>query len=467
MRDRSSLNVILTTENIELDPVIAKSYQQFQVLNLFLDTLVRKAPGMGFVHGVAESWQIMGSAECPIYNFKISKDSRFHNGDPVLAEDVVFSFRRHSEDFRSMVRSYLNNIVESIVAEGKDEVCFKLRGPYPPFLELLSASAFGIISHKSTAQEIIGSGPYRLESHAGGKWCLKKSPFQEPLPVESYCFWIERDIDKTMSALNSGAVDLAMGSPLEVALSEKLKKNLVKRPAFSLVTTHAILNYSNPFFLEIGNRALIRHILDGVKRKKDVLTHFDQPLDTFLPRGIMPESYYAEPRSPSSEEMVKRLEVGRELRLIFPYGIFLKSSIEKIVKAFEDGGFRFSFINVKGKDLLDPIVRGAYDIIFIPYQGVMSDPDGYLDLLAPDSLMKSAHLPTEEVLKKISEVRFISDRSLRLESYAEILKEWENEHMVVPFSQNGIPIVFQKNLEFPNLDFSDHLSLRDIKIKER
>ncbi|MGZ3768638.1 MAG: ABC transporter substrate-binding protein [Bdellovibrio sp.] len=458
------INAILTTEVIVKDPLEAKGYQQFQVLNLFLDTLVRKDPNIGIVSGIAKKWSV--SEDQTIFTFTLSEKAFFHNSEKITAEDVVFSFGRHlNVGSGSAIVSYLKNAVDKIVIVDSQTVQFVLKGAYPPFLELIAMPGFGIISRKSTGKNIIGSGPYTFESDDIKKWCLKKVPSYQfsTSNISKYCFQIERDVDKTIHSLNTQDVNLAMGSPLEVALSKDLKSDFVSSPTFSLVTTHIILNHSNEYLKKLKNRALIADIAQFIKAEPGILTKFDDPLDTYLPRGIMPKSYYIPAHIPKKLPKI----VGKEkLRIVFPYGIFLKESVEKIVSAYKHAGFDVTFINVKGKELLKPIAEGNFDLIFIPYQGVISDPDGYLDLLDPKSILSKAQLPTQDLLKELTSSRFLANKDERLKNYEKIFHKWEQSFSVIPFSQNSIPIVHNKEIKLPNLNFSFHLNLRELNITD-
>ena len=66
-------------------------------LYLFHDALIKPMPG-GFYTGLytpslAESWTV--SPDAKVYEFKLRKGVKFHNGDTMTAEDVVFSFWRY------------------------------------------------------------------------------------------------------------------------------------------------------------------------------------------------------------------------------------------------------------------------------------------------------------------------------------------------------------------------------------
>lgn len=458
----AEIKVIMTTEAVVFDPLLCKGYQQFQVINLFLDTLVRKDPQFGIVSGIASKWDINTSQR--EYTFHINSKARFHNDEKIKAQDIKFSFERHlSANSPSVIGSFLKNILDKIEVINDNTIKFILKGSYPPFLELLSMPGYGVISEKSTTEKIIGSGPFVKSEAKDGVVCLDKDklyPF-ETTNIQKFCIRIERDVEKTVASLNNSEVQIAMGSPLEVALSPNLKAELVSHPTFSLVSTHVYLNHNSSYLKSKKNRELVRNIVLNAREKKDTLTKFDSVLHTYIPNGIMLEDYYKVESKSVKIDKVKK----EKLRIVFPYGIFLETSVKAIVSEFEQAGFEVSYLNVKGKDLLAPIQSGEFDLIFIPYQGVIPDPDGYLDLLTENSLMKMASVPAGKYLKEIDNVRFTKDRKERLVNYGKILRNFENEVHVIPFSQNSIPIVYNNRIKLPNLNYSFHLNLRDLNLK--
>ena len=57
------------------------------------DALVKPMPGHAATQCLAESWS--ASADGLTYEFVLRKGVRFHNGEPVTADDVRFSFERY------------------------------------------------------------------------------------------------------------------------------------------------------------------------------------------------------------------------------------------------------------------------------------------------------------------------------------------------------------------------------------
>jgi peptide/nickel transport system substrate-binding protein len=60
------------------------------VMHALHDAMVKPLPGNPLTPSLAESWTT--SPDGLAYEFVIRKDTRFHTGDPVTADDVKFSF---------------------------------------------------------------------------------------------------------------------------------------------------------------------------------------------------------------------------------------------------------------------------------------------------------------------------------------------------------------------------------------
>ena len=65
----------------------------FKFLYAIHDALVKSMPGNALAPSLAESWTV--SPDNLTYEFVLRKGVKFHNGDPVTAEDVKFSMERY------------------------------------------------------------------------------------------------------------------------------------------------------------------------------------------------------------------------------------------------------------------------------------------------------------------------------------------------------------------------------------
>src|SRR6266852_6158792 len=65
----------------------------YMLLYALHDALVKPMPGNPMAPSLAESWSM--SPDGLVYEFVLRRGVRFHNGDPVTADDVKFSFERY------------------------------------------------------------------------------------------------------------------------------------------------------------------------------------------------------------------------------------------------------------------------------------------------------------------------------------------------------------------------------------
>ena len=77
-----------------LDPSDTEAFiNPFMVLYAVHDALVKPMPAGDNTPSLAESWTV--SKDGLTYEFVLRRGVKFHNGDPVTAEDVKFSFDRY------------------------------------------------------------------------------------------------------------------------------------------------------------------------------------------------------------------------------------------------------------------------------------------------------------------------------------------------------------------------------------
>ncbi|MGD9614919.1 MAG: ABC transporter substrate-binding protein, partial [Alphaproteobacteria bacterium] len=65
----------------------------FMILYALHDAMVKPMPGKSLAPSLAESWSVGEDGRS--YDFVLRDGARFHNGDPVTAEDVKFTFERY------------------------------------------------------------------------------------------------------------------------------------------------------------------------------------------------------------------------------------------------------------------------------------------------------------------------------------------------------------------------------------
>ena len=145
----------------------------FGILYALHDAVVRPMPGQKTGNSLAESWT--ESPDGLTYEFTLRRGLKFHNGDPVTAEDVKFSFER----YRGTGAKDLTLHVREVQIVGPLVVRFVLKEPWPDFMTFYgtTATGAGIVVPKKYIQRVgddgfrkhpIGAGPYKFVSHSPG-----------------------------------------------------------------------------------------------------------------------------------------------------------------------------------------------------------------------------------------------------------------------------------------------------------
>ena len=123
------------------------------VLYALHDALVKPMPGKAFG---AEPGRVVDGVEDGLsYEFVLRKGVAFHNGDPVTAEDVKFSFER----YRGAAHDLMASRVASIETPDPQHVRFQLKEPWPDFLTFYgSATGAGWIVPKKYVEKVGDDG---------------------------------------------------------------------------------------------------------------------------------------------------------------------------------------------------------------------------------------------------------------------------------------------------------------------
>ncbi|HEU0160094.1 MAG TPA: ABC transporter substrate-binding protein, partial [Hyphomicrobiaceae bacterium] len=121
----------------------------YMVLYALHDALVKPMPGQPFAPSLAKSWS--QSEDGLVYEFVLREGAKFHDGAPVTAEDVKFSFER----YRGAANKILKDRVASVETPDPTHVRFKLKQPWPDFLTFYtSATAAAWIVPKAYVERV-------------------------------------------------------------------------------------------------------------------------------------------------------------------------------------------------------------------------------------------------------------------------------------------------------------------------
>jgi peptide/nickel transport system substrate-binding protein len=188
------------------------------------DALVKPMPGDPEQLCLAESYA--PSEDGLTHEFTLRRNASFHNGEPVTAEDVKFSFQR----YRGNTARFLQSKVAAIDTPDPRRVIFRLYAPWADFLMYYcGVTGAGWIVPKKYVESVgdegfkrapIGAGPYKFVSSSPGVELVLAAfhDYWRHVPsVKNLIFRVIPDETTRLAALKGGEVDIAYSIRGELA----------------------------------------------------------------------------------------------------------------------------------------------------------------------------------------------------------------------------------------------------------
>lgn len=150
-------------ESVGFDPAMVTATSSFEVIAATYETLIIFHEDGQAQPWLAESWEMPDDTT---YVFTLRDGVTFHNGQPLTAKDVVFTFERMMDPESGSPWTSQFEPVESVEATDDLTVTFKLKETYGPFLAPLS-SGYGAILPADDSIDfqstMVGTGAFKLE----------------------------------------------------------------------------------------------------------------------------------------------------------------------------------------------------------------------------------------------------------------------------------------------------------------
>ena len=173
------------------------------------------------VPGLAESWEYDESA-CT-YTFHLAEGVRWHDGEPLTAEDVKFTIEAIMDPENGSENAPNYEDVEQITVPDERTVVFRLSAPNAAFLDYMTMAV--LPKHLLEGEDMqtspffrnpVGTGPYRLESWQEGQAITlvkNEDYFKGPANIGRIVFKIVTDDSAKALQMRAGELDLALLTP--------------------------------------------------------------------------------------------------------------------------------------------------------------------------------------------------------------------------------------------------------------
>ena len=220
----------------------------FMIMYALHDALVKPMPEKSMSPSLAESWSV--SPDGLVYEFALRRAATFHNGEPVTADDVKFSFER----YRGISAKTLKDHVAAIETPDARRVRFRLKQPWPDFMTFYGTPATGAawivprkyvekVGEDGFKKAPVGAGPYKFVSFSPGVELVLEAYdgyWRKAPSVKRLVFKAVPDAVTRFAMLKRGEVDVAYA--INGELGEELRRTpgLTLRPT-PFVSTHWVL----------------------------------------------------------------------------------------------------------------------------------------------------------------------------------------------------------------------------------
>jgi peptide/nickel transport system substrate-binding protein len=217
-----SLSMSLADADVQnFDPIVPTDNMSIWTMLLIYEQLIRVAPdGASLEPGLAESWE--RSEDGLLYTFTL-RESLFHDGNAVTADDVVYSLTRAAFDETSTWKDMVS-VVDTITAVDAKTVEIALKNAWVPFeadLALFACSIIPKAAHEAQGADLfqtpIGSGPFKFDSwEKDTQIVLKKNEtyWEEGKPyLDEVVLRVLTDANARMLQFQGGEIDIATSVP--------------------------------------------------------------------------------------------------------------------------------------------------------------------------------------------------------------------------------------------------------------
>lgn len=279
--------VIVTPGDINTPiPTVNDNLTNYEIINLLYLRLAELGPSLstvgdrGFRPMLARQWRRRDSVTLV---FDLDPRATWHDGKPVTAADVVFSYRRAIE-LSDLARALRR--VTSVTADGDRRVVFKFDRPYGEQLydatfhllivpsHLLAAIPRDSLPTSAFARNPVGNGPFRWSRHVPGQLielAANERFFLGAPSVKRVIFRVASDPEARINMILSGEADVVPYLNLTAQARAREAPTLEVVPVISAAITYALFNQRAN-----GDRNRPHPILTDVRVRRALLLALDR-----------------------------------------------------------------------------------------------------------------------------------------------------------------------------------------------
>jgi peptide/nickel transport system substrate-binding protein len=376
---------------LQLDPRYATDANSVRIGNLIYNSLLRADENSRLQPELAQSWRMVDDQT---YVLELRRDVKFHDGKPLTAEDVKYTYESILAAKNRSPRRSLLKPLQAVDQLGPYRVRFHLSAPYASFPDQFT---LGIVPAATDETQLPasnpppGSGPFVLESiNPGDTVALKSNPaYWEGKPgVAGLIFKIVPDAMVRVLEFKKGSIDF-LQNDIEPDMLPWLKKNTDAAVETNQGTTFQYIgiNLTHPILKQRKVRQALAYAID----RDSIIRHLLKDLGTPATGLLSPLNWSYEgavTRWPYDPDKAKRLldEAGfpdpdrdgslSRFRLSFKtMNLDLPRRIAEALKEqFQRVGIELEIRTYEWGTFYSDVKKGNFHLYSLAWVGVM-DPD--------------------------------------------------------------------------------------------
>ena len=417
---------------------------------------------------LAKSWY--SNKEGTVWDFKLRRGVKFHDGTDFDADAVVFTFKRQMEEqFKYgefVLFKEIFPFLKEVKKTGKFEVRFILKEPFFPFPASLSAGCASIVSPSALEERKenfrlnpVGTGPYKLKKWVAGKMIVLESfkDYWMGKPgIGKYVSVIEPSIDKLFEMFRKQEIDILMSFSISKLVVFRGYDWVDYAYSPSLSTAYIAFNMHNRYLKRINVRKAINHLWNKDILKLVYQNHV-QPLCSLFPKGISGYDCDMDKYPLSFEtarELLKKegLEKGFELRFLTVRESDLElPTVHRFAANLKKAGIKIRIINVGYDEYVKKISAGDYDLAFAEWVADYPDPFSIISPLFSEKIQEQglanfSSTDNSDIIALIREARSIKDPAVRERFYLKLNNMVVDRALMVPLHQRINLIIYNKRI---------------------
>lgn len=286
--------------------------EAFAIYELVYDTMFDLQFDGSFKPELAESWEI--SEDGLTWTFKIRQGVTWHDGEPLTAGDIAFTYNLYKNDENFAYMNTYTNYFESVTAVDDQTLEIKLTELIPNVeaqmvvMYILPEHIFKDAPVEFENTEMIGTGPFKMAEYKQGEFVRleKNADYWTDTPkVDEVIFQTFGSQDVLVQAIKTGQVDMITEMPNTAVVSLRNDANVevVIGPPLSPYASDIILNQmdsercptddggvcsGHPALLDKNVRQALAHATDKQQLIDVILLGLGTPGLTLAPDSFIP-----------------------------------------------------------------------------------------------------------------------------------------------------------------------------------